>query len=155
MRPITFDRSRTITLSAGEICAQIADITRWREFNGYGILPGIASAEYETRTESMIGSRIRVRNTDGSEHIEEICDWESPRRIVIKLHAFSPPLSHLSTHFLEEWRFQQHDNTTLVIREFRLFPRSLLARPLLWLISLFFRRAITLHLDKMSNQAEG
>jgi hypothetical protein len=73
MHPITFQRSTTILKPATGICSEMADVTRWNEFRGYGFLPGIASAEYEVRTADMVGSCVRVRNTDGSEHIEEIC----------------------------------------------------------------------------------
>ena len=149
MRPITFERRQTIHRPAIEISAEIADLTRWPEFNGYAFLPGIESAEYENRTNDMVGSHIRVHNRDGSSHVEEICEWDAGKRIVMKLHAFTPPLNRLSTHFIEEWHFEGKDNATLVTRKFQMFPRQPIARPLLWLISLLFRRAITLHLSEM------
>lgn len=151
MRPITFERSRTIRKSATEISSEIADVARWREFRGYGILPGIESAEYEERTDEMVGLRVHVRNTDGSEHIEEIREWDPGRRIVIELGGFTPPLSRLSTHFVEEWVFEEEGNGTLVTRKLQMFPTRPRARPLLWLISLFFRRAIALHLADMAD----
>lgn len=152
MGPITFERSVTIPRSADEIAAEIADVARWSEFNGYSILPGIESAEYERRTEDMVGSRVRVRNSDGSEHVEEVLVWDPENRIVMKLHTFTPPLSRLANHFIEEWLFEAEGDTTLVTRKFQMFPRSRLTNPLLWLISLFFRRAITLHLEQMGGQ---
>jgi hypothetical protein len=113
MRPITFQLSRTIPKPATEICSEIADVARcavpqpnkarlrWEcwtalgtEFQGYGLLPGVASAEYEVRTDDMVGSHVRVRSTDGSEHVEEICQWEEGQRIVMKLHAAVEPPRH-------------------------------------------------------------
>lgn len=155
MRPITFERRQTIPKSAVAICSEIADLSRWSEFNGYAILPGIESAEYEHRTDEVVGSRIRVRNRDGSTHAEEICEWNPGERIVMKLHSFTPPLNRLATHFIEEWRFEATGNATLVTRKFQIFPIYPMARPLLWLISLFFRRAITLHLARMAAQEPG
>jgi hypothetical protein len=138
--------------SANEICSEIADVTRWREFTGYGILPGIESAAYVERTEDMVGSRVRVRNTDGSEHVEVIRVWDPGKRIVVELCGFTPPLSRLSTHFVEEWVLEDQSNGTLVTRKLQMFPTRTVARPFLWLISLFFRRAIALHLSDMANQ---
>jgi hypothetical protein len=43
----------------------------------------------------MIGSRIRVRNTDGSQHVEEILKWVPNKELILKLQEFTPPLSYL------------------------------------------------------------
>ncbi len=133
-----------------EICAAIADVARWSEFKGYGPLPGIASAEYARRTDDMVGSQVRVRNTDGSEHVEEINAWEPGRRVTMKLHGFTPPLRRLATHFTEEWHFAVQDDGTLVTRKFQMFATRPLARPFLWLISLLFRQAVRQHLSDMA-----
>ena len=45
----------------------------------------------------MVGTRIRVTNTDGSTHVEEIVEWEPARRIRLRIGGFSPPLSRLAT----------------------------------------------------------
>lgn len=68
----------------------------------------------------------------------------------MKLQAFTPPLSRLATHFIEEWRFEVGDGGTLVTRTFQLFAASAWTRPFLWMISLFFRRAIAQHLAEMA-----
>ena len=57
MGPIHFESVKRITRSAHEICDEIADVTRWSEFGGYGVLPGIEQAEYERRTAAIVGSR--------------------------------------------------------------------------------------------------
>ncbi len=152
MRPITFSCSQLIPRPAAEICAAIADVARWSEFKGYGLLPGIDSAEYAQRTDDMVGSQVRVRNTDGSEHVEEISVWDDSQRIVMKLHSFTPPLRRLATHFTEEWVFVAQTNGTLVTRKFQMFPTQPLARPVLWLISLLFRQAVRRHLADMAQQ---
>lgn len=154
MRAIVFVCTQTIALPATTISATIADVARWREFQGYGFLPGIASAEYEQRTSNMVGSRVRVRNTDGSAHCEEFCVWEAGQRIVLKLDRFTPPLHALATHFIEEWRFEARGNSTFVTRKFELFPKRAAARPLLWGIARFFQRAIIRQLAQMAAAAE-
>lgn len=153
MKPIRFELHARILKSPAEIAAEIADLSRWTEFQGYGPLPGIARAEYERRTETMTGSRIRVQNTDGSSHVEEILAWDPGDHILMKLHEFTPPLGRLASHFIEEWRFRPEHGITGVIRRFELHPNSRTARPLLWLISRLFKRAIDHHLAQMSADA--
>lgn len=147
---ITFQCSRLIPYTPAEIAAAIADTSRWPEFTGYGPMPGILSAEYETRTPEMSGSRIRVHNSDGSSHVETIEVWQPPEQIVMRLHEFTPPLSRLADHFLESWRFTVGPDGTRTSRQLQLYPRSPATRPLLWLISLLLRRAIAAHLEQMA-----
>lgn len=150
LRPIIFECSRLIPRPAIEISAEIADTTRWCEFQGYGVLPGIESAEYETRTGDLIGSRIRVRNIDGSQHNEEISKWVPGKEVSMTLQEFTPPLCYLATHFIEEWSFRGAGQATNVVRRFQLFPSRTVTRPFVWLISLLFRRAIVRHLAQMA-----
>jgi hypothetical protein len=150
MKPITFQYYKIIPKSAVHICTEIADVARWSEFGGYGMMPGIAHAAYETQTADMVGSRIRVRNTDGSEHVEEIYKWVWGEEVAMKFTGFTPPLSRLATHFTEEWHLQEQEEGTAVTRRFALYATRPLARPVLWLISLLFRRAIARHLDKIA-----
>lgn len=150
MKPVTFQRRRFVPRTAMEIAAEIADLSRWPEFDGYGPLPGIASAVTDGPPGDMAGARIRVHNEDGSSHVETVEVWQPPERIVMRLHAFTPPLSHLASHFVEEWRFDAANGGTEVSRQLLLYPRSSLARPALWLISLLMGRAIARHLEMMA-----
>ncbi len=148
--PIEFECSQVIPKSANAICTEIANLDRWSDFEGYAFLPGIQTATFEKHTEDMIGSRIRVLNKDGSTHFEEIDAWEVGQKVSMKLHEFSPPLSRLATHFNEEWEFQAQNGSTLTTRKFQLYPKNSGTRPFLWLIALFFKRAITQHLEGMA-----
>ena len=154
MRPITFECQEIIPRTATEICTEIATVARWREFKGYGVLPGIADAEYEHKTSAMLGSRIRVQNTDGSGHIEEIVEWKPGEKVSMKFHHFTPPLNRLASHFIEEWSFETVQHGTLVRRRFQLFANQPVTRPLLWLISWLFERAIARHLTQMREEAK-
>jgi hypothetical protein len=97
----------------------------------------------------MTGSRIRVRNRDGSEHVEEITEWNPGERVVLQLREFSPPLSTFADRFIEEWDFTPGLDGTQVRRTFSLYPRSAVARVSLWAISLLLRRAMARHLRQM------
>lgn len=150
MTPIIFTLTRVLPYPADAICAEVANVAHWNTFKGYGMMPGIQSAEYETRTPNMVGSRIRVRNTDGSTHTEEIYQWVDAKAMAMKFCDFVPPLSQVATHFTEEWQLGPQGNGTLVTRNFQMFPRSTLTRPSLWLISQLFRRAIGHQLEQMA-----
>lgn len=155
MRPIEFEISKIFPESSTEICEKITDADNWSDFDGYGMLPGIEKATYEKRTDDIIGSRIHVKNSDGSEHTEEILEWESGKRIVMKLHEFPTTLSFIATHFIEEWNFKKlNESETLVSRKFQLFPTSFLTRAILSQISSLMKKATEKHLDEMQKQGE-
>ena len=153
MKPITFSCEETLGLPPGRIAEQILDLTRWPDFRGYGVLPGIRAAEFEARTPEVVGTRIRVTNTDGSSHVEEVVEWQPDRRLRLRMGEFSPPLSRLAAGFDETWEFEVTGEATRVVRSFELQPRSVATRPLLWLISLPLKRAIARHLRQMRGAA--
>lgn len=153
MKPISFVCEALLPQTSAEIAAQILDLSNWTDFTGYGIIPGIASAEFETRTDRIVGTRIRVINQDRSTHIEEIVEWDVDRRLRLDMKEFSTPLSRLATGFEETWEFKRQGESTRAVRAFKIHPRSFLARPLLKLISLFLKRAIERHLRRMQESA--
>lgn len=149
MRPITFTCTDTLALAPAEIAGRILDLANWTDFTGYAVLPGIKAAEFEARTPGVVGSRIRVTNTDGSRHVEEIVEWQPENSLRLRMTEFSAPLSRLATEFVESWAFVRAGAATRVTRSFELHPKSAVARPALWLISLLLRRAIARHLRQM------
>lgn len=153
MRPVTFTCHETVPLSPDAIAGQILDLANWPNFTGYGGLPGIRAATFETRTPYVVGTRIRVTNTDGSRHVEEVVEWRPPDRLCLRFGDFSPPVSRLATHFEEVWEFRPRDEQTLVIRTFHLHPRSGLTRVALWLISFLLKRAVLRHLRQLRDHS--
>ena len=113
------------------------------------MLPGIKAADYQVRTPEAVVSRIRVTNTDGSNHVEEIVEWQPDRSLRLRMKEFSAPLSRLATGFEESWAFERVGSATRVTRRFELHPKSAVARPALWLIPLLHRQAIAQHLRWM------
>ena len=149
MKPITFACHETLTLAPEDVARQILDLTKWPDFHGYGPMPGIKAAEFEIKTPDIVGSRIRVRNQDGSSHVEEIVEWQPTQRIRLRLKEFSRPLSRLATWFVETWDFERVGNETKVTRSFELNAKSILAWPVLWMISFMLKKAIARHLREM------
>ena len=149
MRPIRFSCTDTLALAPADIAGRILDLAHWTDFTGYAVLPGIRAAEFEVRTPGVVGSRIRVTNTDGSSHVEEIVEWQPDHTLRLRMTGFSAPLSRLATEFVESWAFERAGTATRVTRSFEMHPKSAVARPALWLISLLLRRAIARHLRQM------
>ena len=149
MKPVTFRCRRRIPRTPVLIRAAIADVARWSEFRGYGLIPGIQSAEYAERTSVMVGSVIRVRNVDGSTHHERILEW-SDQRVVMELGDFTPPLSRFAERFRETWSFEPEPEGTRVTRRFELFPRGLVGWLLLSGLAFPLKAAIERQLEDMS-----
>src|SRR5262245_450971 len=154
MRPIRFSCEETLDLLPADLAGRILDLANWTDFQGFGVLPGIKAAEFEVRMPGVVGSRIRVTNTDGSSHVEEIVEWQPEHRLRLHMANFSAPLSHLATNFEEAWEFQRIDQATRVTRSFELHARSAFARPVLWLISFLLKRAIARHLRQMRDLSQ-
>jgi hypothetical protein len=110
MKPITFSCEQTLALAPEDIARQILDVTKWPDFHGYGPIPGIKIAEIEVRTPEIVGSRIRVTNTDGSNHVEEIAEWQPDHRLQLHMKDFSAPLSRLAIGIEETWEFERVGN---------------------------------------------
>jgi hypothetical protein len=154
MKPITFSCEHTLAPVPEDIVQQILDVTKWPDFHGYGPIPGIKIAEFEVRTPEIVGSRIRVTNTDGSKHVEEIVEWQHDQRLQLHMKDFSAPLSRLATRIEETWEFERNGSETKVTRSFHLHAKSALARPILWLISILLKKAIARHLRGMRTRGE-
>lgn len=154
MKPITFTCHETLPQAPEEIAQQILDVAKWPDFRGYGPIPGIKSAEFETRTPNVVGTRIRVTNLDGSSHVEEIVEWQPDRRLQLQMESFSKPLSRLATRFVETWDVERVGNETQVIRSFEMNSTSMLTKPVLWVISFFLKRAIARHLIEIKQAAK-
>jgi hypothetical protein len=155
MKPIVFTCEETMHSPPEQIARQILDLSLWPQFRGYGVLPGIRSAEFEHQTPEVVGTRIRVTNTDGSTHTEEIVAWEPERRVKLRMGAFSPPLSRLATGFDETWEFTPLGSMTRAVRLFELHPKSAWSRPTLWIISVLLKRAIAWHMRQIKAATRG
>ncbi|NKB32138.1 MAG: hypothetical protein GKR91_03475 [Pseudomonadales bacterium] len=133
--------------SPDTIFTEILKTSNWESFKGFGPLPGIRQAQFSERTEAIVGSRIEVQNLDGSSHVETITKWQPYTYIEMSLEEFSPPLSRMASHFTEQWFVSDGE----VTRVMSMYPKSALAVPLLWIISLFMKRALATHTREICN----
>lgn len=152
MKPIEIKVTGFIRKSSQEICAEFLRTERWQEFQGYSILPGIKSASFETKTPGLVGSRIKVENTDGSSHIEEIVNWDTENRIAMRFQEFASPLQNLTSHFLEEWEFHRSADGTTVLRKMTMYPKGTFGWMMLLPISGLMKKAFQKNLTQYDSQ---
>ncbi len=154
MKPVEFTARKLVPQPAIEVSEGIADVDGWDDYDGYGIVPGIEKAVYEKRTDEIKGSTIRVTNSDGSQHREDIIEWIAGKRIIMKIYDFPLPLRTMASHFLEFWDFEENENgETLITRRFQIFPTNVLTRPLVTQLASVLKKATIAHLDEMANKA--
>jgi hypothetical protein len=147
---VTFNVQIPLQIAPEDLFLHTLELSDWPSFKGYGPLPGIQEATFLKRTQDISGSIIRVQNTDGSTHEEHIIEWDPPKRLVIHFQQFSPPLSYLADHFIEQWVVQNdHAETPTLHRSFELVPKHSWTVLPLWLISLLLRRAIKQHTQEI------
>lgn len=150
MKPIEIKIAGVLRRSPQEISAEILDTERWPEFTGYAFLPGIEQACFETKTPEVVGSRIRVCNTDGSSHLEEIIQWDIPNCIALQFQEFESPLRNLATHFVEVWTFRETAGGTKVTRSMTMYPKSIAGWLMLIPISKLMKKAFEKQLSQTS-----
>lgn len=141
-----------IQKSSPEICMQILDTDRWPEFEGYSILPGIKSAHFEVQTSEVVGSRIKVQNTDGSSHVEEIIEWDVANKIALRFQEFDSPLRNLASQFIETWEFRKSSDGTEATRTMTMYPKGVIGWLMLIPISRLMKRAFEKNLRQTGSQ---
>jgi hypothetical protein len=149
MKPWVVVCTRTSRLTGEEIGEQILRLENWPDFQGYGPLPGIAEAQFEARTASVVGTRIRVRNRDGSTHVEEIVEWKPAERITLEMKEFSRPVSLFASGFVERWQFERAGDETAIRRSIELQHKSFFGWLVLSGISRFLKKALDRHLAQL------
>jgi len=112
-------------------------------FVGFGPVPGIRQASYETPGQPRLGSRRRILKTDGTEHLEEIVAFDPPLRHVSRVTGLSPPFSWLVLSGEDDWKFEESSGGTVVERTFAFELTSPLAAMAAFpLLHLFMRPAV-------------
>ena len=152
MKPIEIKITGHTTMSTQEICAQFLDTQRWSEFEGHSILPGVKNASFELKTPALVGSRIKVLNTDGSAHVEEIIQWDVENGIAVRFQEFQAPLKNIATHFIEAWEFQKTGTGTQVTRRMTMYPKGLPGWFMLAPISILMKKSFEKNMLQLSRK---
>lgn len=140
----TFTTESEAPATPEETFAFIIDLTRWPLFRGHGPLPGIVEATAEGGPVGQ-GTRIRVRNSDGSVHHEVVDTFEPGRRYAVHMEL-APPVSYVLAGIEETVELQPGGAGTRLRRTFVVTPRSWLTAPVAWLFGgVLLPRAVAAH----------
>jgi ribosome-associated toxin RatA of RatAB toxin-antitoxin module len=121
----------------------IAVTTLPKVFKGYGVIPGIRSAEIVGGGEMREGAIRRVINSDNSVIDEEIIQLTRPTKQTYKLMGgFKPPFSFLVRSGGGDWTFTPSHDSTTITWAFYFELTSPLAYPLMgFIMSAYFQKA--------------
>jgi ribosome-associated toxin RatA of RatAB toxin-antitoxin module len=104
-------------------------------FKGYGVIPGIRSAEIVSGGEMRSGVIRRVTNYDNSVIDEEIIKLTRPTKQTYKIvSGFKPPFSYLVRSGGGDWTLTPSNDSTIVNWKFYFEVTSVLAYPIVALI---------------------
>lgn len=146
MSPITFSIDEMVSASPDDIARQFLDLDRWRAFQGFGSIPAISNARFETKKENLVGATIRITNSDGSSNLATISEWQPDTRVSLKMTDFIGPLVDLVTSIEQILEFEADDRgTTKVTRYVHIHPKSEEAITALHDIALDLKKAILIH----------
>ena len=122
-------------------------IEKWNDFKGFGIIPGIKTANFIIKTDSIKGTIIWVKNSDGSSHKEEILAFEKDTYLKIKMYDFSRPLSYFASFFIEEWALKKIEDGYKLERSMTLLSKGMISKFILKVISRSLKKAIHVHTE--------
>ncbi|MFQ5564026.1 MAG: SRPBCC family protein [Parvularculaceae bacterium] len=114
-----------------------------------GFLPGVARVENQTGPWNAVGQNRRLYLTDGSSVFEEIIDYAANHHFAYTVSRFTGVFSALVREARGEWNFTQTaTGRTQIDWTYAFTPKSMLARPFVWLIvkllwSGYMRKALT------------
>jgi Polyketide cyclase / dehydrase and lipid transport len=130
------------------------DDNNFTSFTGYGPIPGITRARYETPGPPRLGAIRRIEKTDGTEHREEITLFQPPTRHTSRITGLTPPFSWLVREASDDWIFRAEGKAlTVVERTFSFELTTPLAAPVAWLIlQLFMKKAIARDMNHINER---
>ena len=86
-----------------------------------------------------------IRNTDGSEHREQVVRYHPPKILEDRIFGMTSPFRFLVRKAHDVFDFETIGNQTLLRRAFRFTLRSPIALPIAWALLPVFRRALRRH----------
>lgn len=121
-------------------------------FPGFGPIPAVLSVERLDDGPLAVGSRRRVRSSDGGELLEQVLELVEARRHRYAVNGFRPPFSWWVQAAEADWRFTPSAEGTEVRWEYRFAARGWLARlPVAVLAHLCFRPAMRRCLERLAH----
>lgn len=145
----------TLPLPAAKLFGYITSEEGFASFRGWGPIPGIRAVDVDGSLDA-VGAALRVLNTDGSTHREEVREVTAPRRYAVRIHGLDSVFRHLVAYVDETWELEQRGEGTHVTRTFTFALRSVIALPVaLPLGHAAFRLAMRRHHRDLAAWAAG
>jgi hypothetical protein len=106
-------------------------------FQGHGLLPAVKGTQNQTGAWDAVGQTRTVILSDGSSAQERLTGYEQPHYFSYTVSEFSGVFRYLTTAANGEWWFQSNPSEEVKQIKWRyaLTTKSLLAEPILWLIT--------------------
>jgi len=140
-----FTTTIEIPSTPGAVFAYIVTPSNWSSFRGLGPLPGIASARTLDGGAVTLHSRVRVTNTDGSEHDEIVRTFEPPRRYGVRIEP-GAAASRWMAFIDEDIELEAAATGTRMIRRIAVRSRAWFTAPVVLLVvRMLLRPAIRRH----------
>jgi hypothetical protein len=126
----------TVIANQADAFEQIVPIDLTSIFKGYGPLPSVTGIEHQVGNWDASGQTRTVHLSDRSSVQELLTKYEHPRHFGYTVSDFTGVLGFLTTSANGEWWFSDNssDQTTIEWR-YTFNARSILAVPILWLIT--------------------
>lgn len=151
---ITIREQVSLPLRPEQVFDFLASEEGFLSFAGGGIVPGIAEVRFDHGGFRKVGSKARVRNTDGSTHREEIRRVDRPRGYAVRIDRLSSPFRFLVRHVDEVWTLSPNGTGTSIDRAFVFTLRSALSLPVAAPLGhVLFRHAMRRHHDALRRWA--
>lgn len=152
---VKFTITRLFHVPAQRLFDFTNDAANFISFAGYGPIPGILHARYETPGPPRLGSIRRIQKTDGTEHVEEITVFERPSRHVSRITGFEAPFSWLVREGSDDWTFQGSGGLTVVERTFTFELTTVFVAPVAWVLMHFMKEAVRRDLTNIMAKVGG
>lgn len=126
----------TVTANQTDAFEHIVPIDLTAIFKGYGPLPSVTSIENQVGNWDASGQTRTVHLSDRSSVQEQLTKYDHPQYFSYTVSGFSGLLGLLTTSANGEWWFSPNSlGHTMIEWRYIFNPRSILAVPILWLIT--------------------
>ncbi len=151
MNTIATTLTRTSGLPLAAVYTHLIGCDATRMFLPVGALPGVAAVRLHTGSWAQTGDARTITLTDGSIAREALTDVAAPHTFTYTVNAYTSVLRLLVSHGASTFTCSPTAHGgTLIVWTYAYTPRSLLVKPLVWLVRAFlWQRYMMAAFDRM------
>jgi hypothetical protein len=102
----------------------------------YGPLPAVVGTDEHVGSWNAVGDSRRILLSDGTRAREELLTFDRPNGFTYRVGELTSSMRRLTPGANGRWQFEDAgDGTTRVTWRYAFEPRSVVARPVLWLLA--------------------